>query len=165
MAIQKTVMVSASSPSEFVLLVTTKVGITTIYHLHKNIESLNPAVYSFIVAEPNTINNRHYFVKAKEGVSDSVDISIAEINPHTRDEGLKFKSADFLQAFVDLNNMFLFQPGALYREVSGKKLPFPISFSSFYNLIKEAYPLEFQQWSLVDPGMYRTRQHLSVITE
>lgn len=165
MAITGTVMVQASSTTEYGVLVTTKTGISRIYHLNKKFESIDPVVNKYITTRANSMSGgRHYFATELETAPKDVEVSIVEISCQNLRDANKWNSVTFLEAYIDFHLPVSGQPGAVLRKVSGmNRLP-TIEFPSFVEFMRQAYPNDYARWKMLESDLRWVRETFSIPT-
>lgn len=166
MAILNTLMVSSTTQVEYGILLTDKVGCSSIYHLNKDFEKINPIIHTLVEARDNPIaSGRHYFVnEKKENPPNDVEISLVEIMPTYPTETLKWEAKDFLQGYLDFHQSFRFQSGGIPRKVGYSNRPSLVSFESFINFFNEAFPTDYQNWKLLESDLRWVRKTFTLPT-
>lgn len=160
MAILNTVMVSSSASVEYGILVTNKTGFSTIHHLNKDFESINPHIHTLVDARNNPVAaGLHYFVTAKkENPPTDVEVSLVEILPTYPAETIKWEAKDFLQGYLDFHQSFRFHAGGVSRKVNYSTRPSLVSFESFIEFVHAAFPNDYQNWKLLENDLRWVRK-------
>lgn len=163
MAILNTSMISASTSHEYAIIITKKNGTASIHHVNKVFDKVDPFIHSIVDVRKNPLNSRHFFIEENpEKVVDG-ELTLLSIEPQISGTGLtKFLSQGFLQGYMDIIHQCHFQPGAVTRKVAYRDLPLPFSFESFVKFVKVAYPMDYENWRLLDPNLVFTSQQLAI---
>ncbi len=162
MAINNTTMISVASANEYGLLISLKNGVTKIQHINKDIEKVSEEVRNLVNVRPNTLNSRHYFIDPRDDIDTGIEVSIVEITPDTNGDGAKFQAKNFLDGYIDFHQNFRFSPGAVSRKINYNSRPATINFDSFVAFVKEAFPIDYENWKLIDPTLTNVRQCFTV---
>ena len=163
MAVPNTIMVSKSSNNEYGVMVSHKNGLTTIHHLNKEFDKIDPFIHTLISCRPNNFSPTHYMIsELEEGQRPKEEISIVEIVPNQQGMDTKFVAKDFTEGYLDFHHSFRFQIGAVHRKVGSLSRPPLITFASFIEFMVSAYPADYQKWKLADPGPNFVRRTLEV---
>lgn len=148
---------------EYALLITKANGTCTIHHINKDIESLDPIIADHIDVRANPMaSGKHYFATNKEENPPKDDVSIVEIAPTNLGGNEPWVAKTFQDAYLDFHHSFRAHPGATIRNVNGISRPSLVSFESFINFVKFAYPNDYNRWELVDPDLLLVTKVLAV---
>lgn len=165
MAITNTVMVSQSSLMEYAVVVTHPTGVATIHHINKNFNLLSQDIHDLVDARSNsTASGRHYFVSEKKDANHPFEVSVVEIAANNPKETVKWEAKNFLEAYQDFHYAFRFHPGAVTRKIGYSTRPPTVSLESFIKFMSTAFPIDYQNWKLVDPNLIFTRQAFAIPT-